>query len=191
MTFILSSRAMWRRCAAWSGHSRNREAGRPQGRDWRMPAPALCRFRPAAHRMEGGRAFPRNLPVEGECPVSKFCAPSQGYPLEESPMNRFRCGMESHACGCPPCPPPCPVPGPTGPTGPQGIPGPDGATGPTGPAGAAGAVGPTGPAGAAGATGPTGPAGAAGATAPSIYAQQGKCRNHAAFSTLKTIKQPL
>ena len=33
--------------------------------------------------------------------------------------------------------------------------------------------------------GPTGP------TAPSIYAQQGKCRNHAAFSTLKTIKQPL
>ena len=112
-----------------------------------MPAPALCRFRPAAHRMEGGRAFPRNLPVEGECPVSKFCAPSQGYPLEESPMNRFRCGMESHACGCPPCPPPCPVPGPTGPTGPQGIPGPDGATGPTGPAGAAGATGPTGPTG--------------------------------------------
>ena len=34
-------------------------------------------------------------------------------------------------------------------------------------------------------SGPTGP------TAPSIYAQQGKCRNHAAFSTLKTIKQPL
>ena len=33
--------------------------------------------------------------------------------------------------------------------------------------------------------------GAAGDTAPSIYAQQGKCRNHAAFSTLKTIKQPL
>ena len=33
--------------------------------------------------------------------------------------------------------------------------------------------------------GPTGP------TAPSIYAQQGKCRNHAAFSTLKTIKHPL
>lgn len=32
---------------------------------------------------------------------------------------------------------------------------------------------------------------AVGATAPSIYAQQGKCRNHAAFSTLKTIKQPL
>lgn len=29
------------------------------------------------------------------------------------------------------------------------------------------------------------------ATAPSIYAQQGKCRNHAAFSTLKTIKHPL
>ena len=30
-----------------------------------------------------------------------------------------------------------------------------------------------------------------GGTGPSIYAQQGKCRNHAAFSTLKTIKQPL
>lgn len=30
-----------------------------------------------------------------------------------------------------------------------------------------------------------------GSTAPSIYAQQGKCRNHAAFSTLKTIKHPL
>lgn len=30
-----------------------------------------------------------------------------------------------------------------------------------------------------------------GVTAPSIYAQQGKCRNHAAFSTLKTIKHPL
>lgn len=28
-------------------------------------------------------------------------------------------------------------------------------------------------------------------TATSIYAQQGKCRNHAALSTLKTIKQPL
>ena len=35
------------------------------------------------------------------------------------------------------------------------------------------------------------PTGLAGPTAPSIYAQQGKCRNHAAFSTLKTIKQPL
>ena len=34
-------------------------------------------------------------------------------------------------------------------------------------------------------------AGTSGTTAPSIYAQQGKCRNHAAFSTLKTIKQPL
>lgn len=32
---------------------------------------------------------------------------------------------------------------------------------------------------------------ALGPTAPSIYAQQGKCRNHAAFSTLKTIKHPL
>ena len=36
-----------------------------------------------------------------------------------------------------------------------------------------------------------GPVGPTGPTAPSIYAQQGKCRNHAAFSTLKTIKQPL
>ena len=44
------------------------------------------------------------------------------------------------------------------------------------------------------ATGPKGDkgdTGATGATAPSIYAQQGKCRNHAAFSTLKTIKHPL
>ena len=39
--------------------------------------------------------------------------------------------------------------------------------------------------------GPPGPMGPTGPTAPSIYAQQGKCRNHAAFSTLKTIKQPL
>ena len=46
-------------------------------------------------------------------------------------------------------------------------------------------VTPTGPTGCTGCTGPTGP------TAPSIYAQQGKCRNHAAFSTLKTIKHPL
>ena len=37
----------------------------------------------------------------------------------------------------------------------------------------------------------TAPVGPKGDTAPSIYAQQGKCRNHAAFSTLKTIKQPL
>lgn len=49
-------------------------------------------------------------------------------------------------------------------------------------------IGPRGPRGFRGATGPTGPTGA---TGPSIYAQQGKCRNHAAFSTLKTIKQPL
>lgn len=49
-------------------------------------------------------------------------------------------------------------------------------------------IGPRGPRGFRGATGPTGPTGA---TAPSIYAQQGKCRNHAAFSTLQTIKQPL
>lgn len=46
-------------------------------------------------------------------------------------------------------------------------------------------MGPQGPKGETGATGPQGQ------TAPSIYAQQGKCRNHAAFSTLKTIKQPL
>ena len=64
--------------------------------------------------------------------------------------------------------------GPTGPIGPPGMTGP---TGPVGPTGAASTV-----------PGPTGPTGA---TAPSIYAQQGKCRNHAAFSTLKTIKQPL
>ena len=38
---------------------------------------------------------------------------------------------------------------------------------------------------------PAGPTGPTGPTAPSIYAQQGKCRNHAAFSTLKTIKHPL
>lgn len=66
--------------------------------------------------------------------------------------------------------------------------------GPTGPAGATGAQGPTGPAGPVGAPGPMGPMGAMGMqgpTAPSIYAQQGKCRNHAAFSTLQTIKQPL
>lgn len=46
-------------------------------------------------------------------------------------------------------------------------------------------VGPQGPRGETGAEGPKGE------TAPSIYAQQGKCRNHAAFSTLKTIKHPL
>ena len=51
--------------------------------------------------------------------------------------------------------------------------------------------GATGPAGAAGPQGVTGATGPTGATAPSIYAQQGKCRNHAAFSTLKTIKHPL
>ena len=50
---------------------------------------------------------------------------------------------------------------------------------------------PTGPTGATGEYGATGATGPTGATAPSIYAQQGKCRNHAAFSTLKTIKQPL
>ena len=49
-------------------------------------------------------------------------------------------------------------------------------------------IGPTGPQGLPGMPGMPGPIGP---TAPSIYAQQGKCRNHAAFSTLKTIKQPL
>ena len=92
------------------------------------------------------------------------------------------------------------LPGSTGPVGPQGVPGsagpagPQGATGgtgPTGPQGATGGTGPTGPQGATGGTGPAGPQGATGGTAPSIYAQQGKCRNHAAFSTLKTIKHPL
>ena len=53
------------------------------------------------------------------------------------------------------------------------------------PCGCSGSMGPTGP------TGPSGTTGATGPTAPSIYAQQGKCRNHAAFSTLQTIKQPL
>lgn len=76
---------------------------------------------------------------------------------------------QSVRCGCnqkPSCPPPCP-PCP---------PGRPGATGPRGPRGPEGRMGPVGP---------------TGATAPSIYAQQGKCRNHAAFSTLQTIKQPL
>ena len=54
-----------------------------------------------------------------------------------------------------------------------------------------GPQGPQGPQGVKGDKGPQGDKGATGATAPSIYAQQGKCRNHAAFSTLKTIKQPL
>ena len=65
---------------------------------------------------------------------------------------------------------------------------PQGATGATGLTGATGATGAT---GVTGPTGTIGPVGATGATAPSIYAQQGKCRNHAAFSTLKTIKHPL
>ena len=47
------------------------------------------------------------------------------------------------------------------------------------------------PCGQRGPRGKMGPMGPVGPTAPSIYAQQGKCRNHAAFSTLKTIKQPL
>ena len=102
---------------------------------------------------------------------------------------------------CPGCPKPCGKRGPRGKMGPMGPQGPTGPTGPaggaTGPTGATGATGITGPTGATGATGitgptgPTGATGATGATAPSIYAQQGKCRNHAAFSTLKTIKHPL
>ena len=82
-------------------------------------------------------------------------------------------------CPCCRCRPPIIIRCPTGPTGATGATGPTGVTGATGPTGVTGVIGPT------GATGATGP------TAPSIYAQQGKCRNHAAFSTLKTIKQPL
>lgn len=82
-------------------------------------------------------------------------------------------------CPCCRCRPPIIIRCPTGPTGATGE---DGATGPTGATGEDGATGPTGATGEDGATGPT---------APSIYAQQGKCRNHAAFSTLKTIKHPL
>lgn len=70
----------------------------------------------------------------------------------------------------------------------NGAQGPKGDTGPIGPIGPIGPVGPQGP---IGPQGPQGEQGPTGATAPSIYAQQGKCRNHAAFSTLKTIKQPL
>lgn len=76
-------------------------------------------------------------------------------------------------CPCCRCRPPIIIRCPTGPTGATGATGPTGVTGATGPTGVTGVIGPT------------------GATAPSIYAQQGKCRNHAAFSTLKTIKQPL
>ena len=76
-------------------------------------------------------------------------------------------------CPCCRCRPPIIIRCPTGPTGATGATGPTGVTGATGPTGVTGVIGPT------------------GATGPSIYAQQGKCRNHAAFSTLKTIKQPL
>ena len=72
--------------------------------------------------------------------------------------------------------------------GPQG---PRGETGAEGPKGETGAQGPKGDTGAQGPKGEAGERGPKGETAPSIYAQQGKCRNHAAFSTLKTIKQPL
>ena len=76
--------------------------------------------------------------------------------------------MNHHHCGCGGstlfcfgsngCDPVAYIPGPPGPPGPPGCPGPCGSTGPRG------------------ATGPT---------APSIYAQHGKCRNHAAFHYLK------
>ena len=85
-------------------------------------------------------------------------------------------------CPCCRCRPPIIIRCPTGPTG---------VTGATGPTGVTGVIGPTGATGATGPTGVTGVIGPTGATGPSIYAQQGKCRNHAAFSTLKTIKQPL
>ena len=102
-------------------------------------------------------------------------------------MRRYYCGCDSNMS----CPCRCvQYIGPRGATGPAGAVGPQGVTGATGPTGATGAAGPTGPTG-LGITGPTGAAGPRGATAPSIYAQQGKCRNHAAFSTLKTIKHPL
>ena len=98
-----------------------------------------------------------------------------------------RCGKNpcicGHAAGCA-CGSGCCCP-PTGPTGPTGATGPRGNTGATGPQGIQGIQG------IQGEPGITGPTGATGATAPSIYAQQGKCRNHAAFSTLKTIKHPL
>lgn len=81
--------------------------------------------------------------------------------------------------------------GPEGPAGPAGEKGKTGATGETGPQGPKGDPGEIGPKGETGPQGPAGEAGPTGPTAPSIYAQQGKCRNHAAFSTLKTIKQPL
>lgn len=48
-----------------------------------------------------------------------------------------------------------------------------------------GVYGNTGSTGPQGPQGPTGPKGPQGATAPSIYAQHGKCRNHAAFHYLK------
>ena len=98
------------------------------------------------------------------------------------------------------------VDGKDGANGKDGIDGKDGVDGKDGTDGAQGAPGLTPSIGgngnwwlgntdtgvrAAGTTGATGAAGATGATAPSIYAQQGKCRNHAAFSTLKTIKHPL
>ena len=94
-------------------------------------------------------------------------------------------------CPCCRCRPPIIIRCPTGPTGATGATGPTGVTGATGPTGVTGVIGPTGPTGATGEDGATGATGPTGATAPSIYAQQGKCRNHAAFSTLKTIKQPL
>lgn len=92
-----------------------------------------------------------------------------------SDVSGTSCCNNSNRCGCD-----C-----------QGPPGPRGCTGPTGPRGCPGPAGPIGPQGPQGEPGIQGYPGPIGATAPSIYAQQGKCRNHAAFSTLKTIKQPL
>ena len=79
-------------------------------------------------------------------------------------MNHHHCGCggsDSFCFGSNGCDPVAYIPGPPGPPGPPGCPGPRGPMGPRG------------------ATGPTGP------TAPSIYAQHGKCRNHAAFHYLK------
>ena len=81
--------------------------------------------------------------------------------------------------------------GKDGTNGKDGKDGQNGAPGEAGPQGPKGDPGETGPQGPKGETGETGPQGPKGDTAPSIYAQQGKCRNHAAFSTLKTIKHPL
>lgn len=159
----------------------------------------------------GYEPMPRNTGNSGGC----YTGGQNGYTGHScGGQNQNRCRPDCNPwhpdCNsCNPCNPGCwpecwpgcyvvVITGVTGPTGPTGAPGVTGATGITGAAGITGATGPT---GATGATGPTGATGATGtgggitgptgATAPSIYAQQGKCRNHAAFSTLKTIKHPL